>query len=122
MKNRNVFVLIIIILCFSNFSCAQKFDEKKDFLGKEYAKNQLDEVLSENKGHNIIKSDFEVLNNTETLIKVIEPILFDIYGKENIERQKPYEINDFENHYVVNGTLKENYIGGTFLIIIDKRN
>ena len=27
-----------------------------------------------------------------------------------------------ENYYVVNGTLDKNYVGGTFLIIIDKRN
>ena len=83
---------------------------------------QLKEVLANNKLHNIINSKDKIIKNQETLISVIEPILFDIYGKENIEDQKPYRINDFENYYVVNGTLDKNYVGGTFLIIIDKRN
>ena len=91
-------------------------------MGRKSAEYQLKEVIANNKLHNIINSSDKIIKNEEILIKIIEPILFDIYGKKNIEEQKPYEINDFENYYVVNGILDKNYKGGTFLIIIDKRN
>ena len=42
--------------------------------------------------------------------------------KENIEKQKPYEIFLIDNHWILSGTLPTNKDGGTFLIIIDARN
>ena len=51
-----------------------------------------------------------------------EYILFNIYGKDNIENQKPYETHLIENHWVISGTLQKGMKGGTFLIIIDARN
>ena len=45
-----------------------------------------------------------------------------IYGKENIESQKPYEHYLIKNYWIIAGTLKKDIVGGTFLIIIDARN
>ena len=111
----------IVLIIFSNISCAQS-TEKRIYLGRENAEYQLKEVIENNKLHNIINSTDKIIKNEKTLIKIIEPILFDLYGEQNIENQKPYEINSFDNYYVVNGTLEKNRLGGTFLIIIDKRN
>ena len=121
MKNLSLAFLLILTLIFSNITCAQDSDNRT-YLGKENAEYQLKEVIANNKLHNIINLTNKIIKSNETLIKIVEPILFDIYGKNNIEKQKPYEINDFENYYVINGTLKKEHIGGVFLIIIDKRN
>lgn len=121
MKIRFVITAIFIFQSFSMPIFAQESDDRI-YLGKKNADYQLSEVITNNKLHNIINSENQIIKSEETLIKIIEPILFDIYGKENIERQKPYEINDFEDYYVVNGTLEKGRRGGVFLIIIDKRN
>ena len=115
------FSIVFLYVSLFNFSFGQEVSERI-MLGKENAEYQLREVIANNKLHNIINSENIIIKNQDILIKIIEPILFDIYGNKNIEKQKPYEINDFENHYVVNGTLEKNKKGGTFLIIIDKRN
>ncbi len=117
----HIFLSLAFVFLLFNYSCGQD-SKNRIALSKEAAEYQLKEVLANNKLHNIINSKDKIIKNQETLISVIEPILFDIYGKKNIEDQKPYGINDFGNYYVVNGTLDKNYIGGTFLIIIDKRN
>ena len=49
-------------------------------------------------------------------------MLFSIYGKDNIIKQSPYEIYFIDNYWVIGGTLPKEYLGGTFLIIIDSRN
>lgn len=117
----HIFLSLSFVFLLFNYSFGQ--DSKNRIgLSKEAAEYQLKEVLVNNKLHNIINSKDKIIKNQETLISVIEPILFDIYGKKNIEYQKPYKINDFENYYVVNGTLDKNFVGGTFLLIIDKRN
>ena len=117
----NLLLSISFTFLFFNISCAQN-SNNSIYMGRKSAEYQLKEVIANNKLHNIINSSDKIIKNEEILIKIIEPILFDIYGKKNIEEQKPYEINDFENYYVVNGILDKNYKGGTFLIIIDKRN
>ena len=117
----HIFLSLSFVFLLFNYSCGQD-SKNRISLSREAAEYQLKEVLANNKLHNIINSKDKIIKNQETLISVIEPILFDIYGKENIEDQKPYRINDFENYYVVNGTLDKNYVGGTFLIIIDNRN
>ncbi|MGV0977438.1 NTF2 fold immunity protein [Empedobacter sp. UBA7494] len=117
----HIFLSLSFVFLLFNYSYGQD-SKNRISLSREAAEYQLKEVLANNKLHNIINSKDKIIKNQETLISVIEPILFDIYGKENIEDQKPYRINDFENYYVVNGTLDKNHVGGTFLIIIDKRN
>jgi len=61
--------------------------------------------------------------NAWTLAEMVpEPILFSIYGKGNITKQRPYEIYFIDNHWVIIGTLPKDYLGGTFLIIIDSKD
>ena len=121
MKYKIFFSIIFVFLSFYNSCFGQEISERS-ILGKENAEYQLREVIANNKLHNLINSENILIKNQDILIKIIEPILFEIYGDKNIEKQKPFEINDFVNHYVVNGTLEKNKKGGTFLIIIDKRN
>ncbi len=67
--------------------------------------------------HNVIPKNGYV-PNSETAIAIAEAVLFPVYGRENIIKQKPYEVLLFDDYWVVEGTLKPNYIGGTFLVHI----
>jgi len=100
-------------------SCAQN---KRLVLGIENANEELRIALSKKSQHNVVDNKTIIIKDSINAIKIAEPILFDIYGKENIEKQRPYEIYLLENYWVISGTLPENYVGGTFLIIIDARN
>ena len=91
-------------------------------MGEKYAKSELEKTLNPKNEHNVIDNKSLIITNKETAVKIAETILFEIYGKKNIENQKPYEIYKFENFYVILGTLPKNSVGGTFIIIIDGTN
>lgn len=63
------------------------------------------------------------LNNEETAIRVAESILFNIYGKDRILEQKPYQVHQIDSVWVINGTLPVTYTnGGTFFIVLNKKD
>jgi hypothetical protein len=64
----------------------------------------------------------KIIKNKETAISIAESILFPIYGKNNIEQQKPYDVIEINNNWFLNGNLKEGTKGGTFSIIINSFN
>ena len=91
-------------------------------MGKSHAESELKLALSKESQHNVIDNKSAIIKDSSTAIKIVEPILFSIYGKDNIESQKPYGSYLIENYWVINGTLPKDMLGGTFLIIIDARN
>ena len=109
----------IILLALSINACSQN---NRTELGKSYAERELKLVLSEESQHNLIDNKSIIIKDNSTAIKIVEPILFSIYGKKNIESQKPYESYLIKNYWVIIGTLPKDMLGGTFLIIIDARN
>lgn len=111
--------LFVIFLAFTINSCAQN---KRIVLGEKYAKEELDAVLTNKSGHNVVDQKELIVKDSNTAIKIAEAILFGIYGKANIEEQKPYEKYLIKNYWVISGTLPEGSKGGTFLIIIDAKN
>jgi hypothetical protein len=114
--------MILLLCCFTiTISCAQNRSERF-ILGLEVAKTALAETLSNRKSANVIDNVRSIIKDSSTAVAAAEPILFDLYGKENIIRQRPYEIYHINNHWVISGTLPEGMLGGTFLIITDDRN
>ncbi|TPG33882.1 YbbC/YhhH family protein [Flavobacterium pectinovorum] len=111
--------IFLCLLLVSLSSCSQN---KRLVLGKEYAQEELKRALSKEVQHNIINNKTILIKDSVIAIKIAEPILFEIYGKQNIEKQRPYEIYLLQNYWVISGTLPEDYLGGTFLIIIDSKN
>ncbi len=111
--------IIIFLLTFSINACSQN---NRSVLGKSHAEKELKIALSKESQHNVIDNKSLLIKDSLTAIKVAEPILFSIYGKENIESEKPYETYLINNYWVIAGTLPEDSLGGTFLIIIDARN
>jgi len=111
--------LLVIFLAFTINSYSQN---KRTILGIKYAKEELDAVLAKKPGHNVVDNKELIVKDSNTAIKIAEAILFEIYGKENIEEQKPYEKYLIKNYWVISGTLPEGSKGGTFLIIINAKN
>ena len=95
---------------------------KRLTFGKDHAQKQLNIALSSEAQHNIINNIDIIIKDSSTAIQIVEPILFSIYKKKNIESQKPYEIYLIDYHWIISGTLPEGWLGGTFLIILDARN
>ena len=109
------------LLLFTLNSWSQKINYRP-LTDKEYARQELESALDDNSKNNYIDGKTVIIKNSLTAISVAEPILFGIYGKENIVEQKPYEIYLIDNYWIIIGTLPKNYMGGTFLIIIDSRD
>ena len=91
-------------------------------LGKSYAEKELQSALTDKSQHNVINAKTVIIKDSVTAINVAEPILFSIYGKDNITKQRPYEIYFIDNYWLIGGTLPKESKGGTFLIIIDSRD
>ncbi|MFL9834611.1 NTF2 fold immunity protein [Chryseobacterium terrae] len=121
-------LLLTIIFCFFilfTFSCDKKekthetknFNLLKENSNLEYAKSELKSAIIKNE---ILVE--KVIPDSQTAVNVAESILFKIYGKENITKQKPYDVNFIDDYYVINGTLSRYKMGGTFLIIINSKD
>ena len=89
-------------------------------LGLDYAKQELQKCKLDKTSKQVL---VDTLIKTQSIaIKVAETLLYDIYGEKNIIRQKPYEVYNLENYWVIIGTLPKGSLGGTFLIIINAIN
>jgi hypothetical protein len=115
----NFKIAFIGLLFISLTSCGQTKSDRTQF-GVEYAKSELKDALYNKKEKQILVDTF--IKDKETATIVAEAILFKIYGKDKITKQRPYEINQINNYWVLNGTLPKNMLGGTFLIIINSTN
>lgn len=56
----------------------------------------------------------------EVAIKIAEAVLFNIYGQEQIEAQRPYKVSQVEGNWVIEGTISPKSLGGTFTAKISK--
>ena len=114
-------IFFLTLLTVTINACGQtKMDRL--ILNKTYAEQELKTALSGEKQHNVIDNKIVIIKDSLTAINIAEPILFDIYGKDNITKQRPYETYFIDNYWVIIGTLPQGYLGGTFLIIIDARD
>lgn len=87
------------------------------------AEQALNSALTKvKKGFNFISNDRILIKDSNTAINIAEPILFSIYGKDDIIFQRPYDIFLINKYWIISGTLPIQTLGGTFLIIMDSRN
>lgn len=114
MKYFAVFILILILSC--NKEVANPSFEKIKLSDKEILKKINDSTL-----HNAIGKD-ELITDEKTAISIVEPLLFSIYGKENIVKQRPYKIGKVQNYWVVSGSFNSIGFGGVFEIIVNSKN
>jgi hypothetical protein len=111
----------LTLLAFTLAACGQTKNNRSK-LGKSYAQQELKSALTEKGQHNVIDNKTVIIKDSLTAINVAEPILFSIYGKDNITKQRPYEIYFIDLYWVITGTLPKDYLGGRFLIIIDSKD
>lgn len=118
-KIKIILIISLITVCFAAFG-QSKLDRLT--LGRQNAEKELKSTLTGTNQHNVVNSKTAIIKDSLTAISVAEPILFGIYGKNNITQQRPYEIYHLDNYWLLTGTLPNGYVGGTFLIIIDDRD
>lgn len=116
MKNYLLFTtLFFSIYC----SCQNNIINSKPTL---HAENELNIALSKQSQHNIINNGENIVKDSATAINIAEIVLFNIFGKENIEKQKPYEIDFIRNYWIIEGSLPQGFKGGTFIIILNAKD
>ncbi|MFB9077048.1 YbbC/YhhH family protein [Flavobacterium procerum] len=82
--------------------------------------NDKTKSFSSNK---IKKCDDCLVEKEETAIAIAEAILFERFGKDKIEDQKPYKINIKQDSiWVLKGSFNKIGFGGTFYIEISSKN
>lgn len=114
-------IYFVALLTFGLTACGQTKGDRT-ILGKSFAEQELKSALNDKLQHNIIDNKTTIIKDSLTAVNVAEPILFSIYGKGNITKQRPYEVYSIDNYWVICGTLPKGYLGGTFLIIINSRD
>jgi hypothetical protein len=80
----------------------------------------LDYALKNKSERKIMESP--LIPNEENTIEYAENILFELYGKEKVESEKPYQIHLINDYWVMTGTLKKGMKGGTFVLVFDSWN
>lgn len=112
---------ISFLITTSFYSCGQGF-KNRSVLGEQSAKEQVRLALLADKNSVAPPHHKALLTSKEVAIAVAEPILFNIYGKENIVRQRPYEVYLIDGFWYITGTIPKDWMGGTFEIVIDASN
>ncbi|MDJ1468873.1 NTF2 fold immunity protein [Cytophagaceae bacterium DM2B3-1] len=109
-------LLLFLLLVSINWHCQSKHTN----LGEEYARKFLADV-QQGKG-SLLSQVIPIVRDKETAIAIAEAVLFKIYGKDQIIKQRPYEVYQIENHWVLFGMLPEDTKGGVFEIAIDAQD
>jgi hypothetical protein len=91
-------------------------DGEHRLLGEAHARQQVRQIIQAPPTAPFVRS---LLPTKAVAVAVVEPMLFAIYGKENIIRQRPYEGYLVDGVWYLSGTLPTGWIGGTFEILVD---
>lgn len=88
-------------------------------LGEQHARQKVLAIVKEAPAETFATP---LLPTKEIAVAVAEPVLFNIYGKQHIVRERPYEAYLINGYWYISGTLAEGYRGGTFEIIMEANN
>ncbi|MES2560849.1 MAG: NTF2 fold immunity protein [Bacteroidota bacterium] len=105
-----VLYICFIIICCKTRSAIESPDDMT--WAKLYVQGSMKDTLT--------KPQFKdtLIQNRQTAIEIVEPILNKHYGKSTIQKQKPFTVNQIEGYWMVRGKLKNGGTAGTFLIIL----
>ena len=100
------YLSLLMFFALSLTACGQIDSEKTNqheriILGRAYAEKELKTARTDQTLHNVIDTNTIIIKDKETAQQVIEPILYSVYGKNNIESQKPFESYLIDNHWVI---------------------
>lgn len=109
----------LFLLALSSQSSYGQYFKGRSIVGEKAAREQVQQAIQ----NNVQTLPTRVLLKTSAAaIAVAEPILFSIYGKPSIVRQRPYEVYSIDGYWYISGTLPSNWDGGVFEIIIKAGN
>ena len=63
-----------------------------------------------------------MLPDAKTAVSVAEIYMFNVYGREQIKNERPYDVRKYKNYWLVSGSLPEGAKGGVFYILLDQRD
>ena len=109
--------LTVCLLTLLLFSCKKGHR----VLGIETARQELKAALSDTSGSQnlFVKT---LIHDERSAIAAVEPTLFKSYGKAEIINEKPYEVYLIDGYWVLSGTMPNNMLGRTFLIIFSAKD
>lgn len=93
-------------------------------LSEDFARKRVQEILMDtSKRPWIDKNGVILIKTKEAAISIAEPILFEIYGGEQILTERPYGVHKIDDYWFISGSLPRYYtFGGGFEIILDSRD
>ena len=133
--HKQINFLLILVIASVFIGCDRKIRTANNNAKKVIA-NNIDKPKNELKGiafqkfaySNIMKDSAKhqlalkiLIKDSMTLIHIIEPILFDIYGEKKIVSEQPYEVHLFGDNWLAMGSLPKDNKGGTFEIVISRK-
>ncbi|MGJ8667834.1 MAG: NTF2 fold immunity protein [Patiriisocius sp.] len=110
-------ILIIGILISTNIQAQESEKKSDDF---KHAEQLLEYALKNKSDRTEMK--FKLIPKKENAINYAEIILFELYGIEKIELEKPYEIHLINDYWIITGTLPKEMVGGVFEMVFDSWN
>ncbi|SHH85586.1 NTF2 fold immunity protein [Chryseolinea serpens] len=93
-------------------------------LPSEFAEKRVREVLMDTSERSWAKvyHNSTLIATAETAVKIAEPILFEVYGKERILSERPYGVHKIGGYWFISGSVPRLSDGGGFEIILDARD
>ena len=113
--------IILISLSVTQTSCKRKIEVKSLERQKIY-EECIDSIIIDREAFNEVDRKKILIKDEKQFIRIVEPILFDIYGKERIIGERPYEGYFAKNYWIISGSLTPGVEGGVFMAIMDARN
>ncbi len=107
----NLMICVFFVFC----SCT-----KHQKLGLQVAKDELKGALLYKENRKLNYGN--LITTPQAAIAIAEPILFGVYGKQEILDERPYEVYLIDGYWVLNGTLPVGSHGGGFLIILSAKD
>jgi hypothetical protein len=115
---------IVVLTTILLIGCSKKTDTNSI----EECSQQFDYVINNNlssSDYSDIESYFPkegIVPTAEIAVRIAESVLYNIYGKEHIEEEKPFFVNLENDIWLIEGRLEDDYKGGVAYIEIRKSN
>ncbi|WP_312082864.1 NTF2 fold immunity protein [Epilithonimonas hominis] len=117
----------LVLIAILNLSCSDKIGSDERFIlnqNREYAISELTTALENTRTIPESKINYSAkpILDAKSAVNIAEKILFQVYGKDHIKKQRPYNLVFQNDYWILNGTRPEPIIGGVFLIIMNSKN
>lgn len=90
-----------------------------DTLGRKIARQQLYDLF-QGKGQEFLWDT--LIKDSATAIAIAEPILFNVFGRNKILNERPYEVYLIDGYWYLSGTIPKGSKGGGFEIIFSAKD